>query len=722
MANFTFMHTFTNITIAKKLYSVVGIMAVLLAVQLGTLYFAVTTLSSVRAFVGSEGLWSKAQKDASYYLVKYSQTRSADDLHTFNNAMKVPLGYHKTLAELLKENPDLEYARQGALEGGTHPDDIDGMFKLFRSFDEISYIKKSIRIWAKADATVGELNVIAKKLQLEVHSSSPSKLNVDAIIKDLDSINRELAVLENDFSATLGQGARWFEDLILNLLIFIALTVGICGLVLTYLIVSGMTKGLTEISSASKRVAKRDFSARAKVFSKDEIGVLAESFNAMTEELSENIQKHIKVTQDLAVQNSFREESDRRIGNIMEALIRTTQLDFSQKLDISDKADELDAIAIGLNTMSEELEFHLEQSQLYAEKLNVAQQLAEIGSWEWDVIHNRIEWSDELYRLYGVKRENFETTYENYLLSIHPEDRDYVNEMIQIAYQNHQPFDFFHRLIRKDSEVLTIHSRGEVLLSVEGEISKMIGTAQNVTERKEIERKLKQYNIELERKNHEIEQFAYAAAHDLQEPLRSISNFTKLLGEKLEGSTDEEITTYMKLVQRGANRMSRLIFDLLEYSRVGRSLVTSSLDCNKLIAEILTDLNALIEESGAEIYVENLPTVAGYELKSVFQNLIINAIKFRKVGIAPILNISATDTGSEFLFIFKDNGIGIEKEYFERIFVIFQRLHLKTQYEGTGIGLSLTKKIIEMHGGKIWIESEFGKGSTFYFTIPKTLI
>ncbi len=717
-----FMQRFTNISIAKKLYSVVGIMTVLIAIQLGTLFFAVTTLSSVRAFVGSESLWSKAQKDASYYLLKYSQTKNADDLHAFNNAMRVPLGYHKTLAELLKENPDLEYARKGALEGGTHPDDIDGMFNLFRRFDEISYIKKSIGIWAEADATVGELNVIAKKLHLEVNSAAPSKVRIDAIIKDLDSINRELAVLENDFSATLGQGARWFEDLILNLLIFIALIVGICGLILTYLIVKGITDGLTEIANASKRVAKRDFSTRAKVFSNDEIGVLAESFNAMTEELSENIQKQIQVTQDLALQNSFRQESDRRIGNIMEALIRTTQLDFSQKLDISDKGDELDAIAIGLNTMSEELEFHLEQSQLYSEKLNVAQQLAQIGSWEWDVINNRIEWSAELYRLYGVNSDNFEADYENYLLAIHPEDRDHVNEKIQEAYKNHQPFDFFHRIIRNGNEVLTIHSRGEVILNDEGQIAKMIGTGQNVTERKEIERKLEQYNIELERKNHEIEQFAYAAAHDLQEPLRSISNFTKLLGEKLSGSTDQEITTYMKLVQRGADRMSRLIFDLLEYSRVGRSLVTSSIDCNTLIAEILTDLNALIEESGAEIHVENLPTIEGYELKSVFQNLIINAIKFRKVAIAPILNISATDTGSEFLFIFKDNGIGIEKEYFERIFVIFQRLHLKTQYEGTGIGLSLTRKIIEMHGGRIWVESEFGKGSTFYFTIPKTLI
>lgn len=224
----------------------------------------------------------------------------------------------------------------------------------------------------------------------------------------------------------------------------------------------------------------------------------------------------------------------------------------------------------------------------------------------------------------------------------------------------------------------------------------------------------------MERKNREIQQFAYAASHDLQEPLRSISNFSTLLSKKLENNPDKEINQYMNLVSGGANRMSNLIFDLLEYSRVGKDMSKSLTDCNKLVDEILTDLSAIIEESGAEINTKNLPVINCYDLKSVFQNLILNAIKFKKKDTAPIVDISATDTGKEFLFTIKDNGIGIEKEYFERIFIIFQRLHLRTEYAGTGIGLSLTRKIIEIHGGKIWVESKFGKGSTFYFTIPKS--
>jgi light-regulated signal transduction histidine kinase (bacteriophytochrome) len=249
----------------------------------------------------------------------------------------------------------------------------------------------------------------------------------------------------------------------------------------------------------------------------------------------------------------------------------------------------------------------------------------------------------------------------------------------------------------------------------------MIGTAQDVTEKTIAEQKLKQYYSELERKNSEIEQFAYAASHDLQEPLRSISNFTELLAEKLEEyPNDEEIKEYMSFISDGAGRMSNLIFDLLKYSRIGKDMTKKATDCNKLVHDILSDLTAIIKESGAIIHIEKLPIIKCYELKSVFQNLIINAIKFRKKDKVPVVNIAATDTGKEFLFTIKDNGIGIEKEYYDRIFIIFQRLHLRTQYAGTGIGLSLTKKIIEMHGGKIWVESELGKGSTFNFIIPKS--
>ena len=732
MANFYFPQWFRNVSIAKKLYFVVGIMAVLIAVELGTLYFAVHTLSSVRAFVGAEGLWSKSQKDAIYHLRKYYQTHHVEDEQAFYNFMKVPMGDHKTLLQLLKKNPDLAIARQGLIEARNHPDDIDGMIKLFRRFDNISYIHKSIKIWAEADSGIADLIPIAKKLHTEINSSSPSQNKLDEIIKEIEPINQKLTILENDFSYTLGEGARWFENIILTLLLAIAFTVEFSGLILTFFVVRGISKGLKEIMSASKRIAKRDFSVKAQVFSNDEIGLLANSFNDMAAELSNSIQKRIQANQDLESKINFIQDNEKRILSIMDALIKTTQLNFSEKLIISDKGDEIDAIAVGLNTMSEELEFHLQELKRSEEKLNDAQRLAKIGNWEMDMATNKVQWSDEMFNVYGYGNERFKVNFEKAMERMLPEDIERtkarveknVEEAIYLFHEKNTlefettPSTF--TLILPDDTRKVVQGIGKIILNTHGQVSKMAGTVQDITEQYKAEKKLNQYIIELERKNSEIQQFAYAASHDLQEPLRSISNFSKLLAKKLEKYPDKEIHHYMSLVSGGANRMSNLIFDLLEYSRVGKDMSKSVTDCDKLVHEILIDLAAIIEESGAEIHIKNLPIINCYDLKSVFQNLIINAIKFKKQGIHPIIHISAFEAEKEFLFSIKDNGIGIEKEYYNRIFIIFQRLHLRTEYEGTGIGLSLSKKIIELHGGKIWIESEFGKGSTFYFTIPKS--
>jgi PAS domain S-box-containing protein len=247
-----------------------------------------------------------------------------------------------------------------------------------------------------------------------------------------------------------------------------------------------------------------------------------------------------------------------------------------------------------------------------------------------------------------------------------------------------------------------------------------ISSYQDVSEQKSAENKIIAYSIELERQNKEIEQFAYVASHDLQEPLRTISNFSTLLTEKLDAHPDEETREYLNYINGGAKRMSRLIFDLLEYSRIGKNISKEQIDCNKLVDEVLTDLSTDIKESGAEIHAQKLPVINGYVyLKSVFQNLISNAIKFQIAGSHPVITISVADKGKEHLFSVKDNGIGIEEIYHERIFLIFQRLHTRSEYDGTGIGLSQCQKTIELHGGKIWVESELGKGSTFNFTIPK---
>jgi len=242
-----------------------------------------------------------------------------------------------------------------------------------------------------------------------------------------------------------------------------------------------------------------------------------------------------------------------------------------------------------------------------------------------------------------------------------------------------------------------------------------------IDRRTKAEKKIKNFNTELKWKNKELEQFAYITSHDLQEPLRSVTNFSMLLSQKLEQQPNAEVHEYLNFIIGGAQRMSSLIFDLLEYTRIGKDASKIQIDCNELISEVLTDISASIKESDAIIHTEKLPVVNGFiHLKLLFQNLLINAIKFRKPETNPIINISATDNGNEFVFSIKDNGIGIEKIYHQRIFLIFQRLYTRAEYEGTGIGLAQCKKIVDMHGGEIWVESEPGKGSTFNFTIPKT--
>jgi len=224
---------------------------------------------------------------------------------------------------------------------------------------------------------------------------------------------------------------------------------------------------------------------------------------------------------------------------------------------------------------------------------------------------------------------------------------------------------------------------------------------------------------ELEGKNKELEQFAYVASHDLQEPLRTTSSFTELLQEQYKGKLDEKADKYFTYIIEASDRMKLLIKNLLDYSRIGNKKEFEQVDCDKTLHEVLADLGAAINDAKADIQHRPLPVINGYptEIKQLFQNLIINAVKFQKKDVAPQIKISVEKVKDSWEFAFKDNGIGIDKEHSERIFNIFQRLHTRTEYEGSGIGLSHCKKIVELHNGKIWVESEPGEGSTFHFTI-----
>lgn len=243
----------------------------------------------------------------------------------------------------------------------------------------------------------------------------------------------------------------------------------------------------------------------------------------------------------------------------------------------------------------------------------------------------------------------------------------------------------------------------------------------DITDRIRIENEHKYFTVELERSNEELQQFAYVASHDLQEPLRMITSYLQLLDHRYGDKLDEDAHDFINYAVNGASRLRSLIVGLLEYSRVrthGNPFKT--VDLEKVIPGILKDLELQIREADAVIEYGELPLITGDEsqISRLFQNLVQNGIKFRRKGVKPHIRISSEKKGSEYIFCVKDTGIGIEKQYFERIFIIFQRLHSSDEYPGTGIGLSLCKKIVERHGGEIRVESELGEGSSFYFTIP----
>ena len=242
---------------------------------------------------------------------------------------------------------------------------------------------------------------------------------------------------------------------------------------------------------------------------------------------------------------------------------------------------------------------------------------------------------------------------------------------------------------------------------------------QSTQEEHKARRDAEQANKELERKNRELEQFAYVASHDLQEPLRTTSSFVKLFQEQFQGQLDERADKYLTYIVQSSDRMKVLITDLLEYSRIGSKKELQQVDCNVMLREVLTDIGAAINDAGALIESGELPVISGYptEIKQLFQNLTINAIKFRRPDTVPRIRISAEKNENNWKFAFADNGIGIEEQHSERIFIIFQRLHTRNEYPGSGIGLSHCKKIVELHKGKIWLESALGQGTTFYFTI-----
>ncbi len=311
------------------------------------------------------------------------------------------------------------------------------------------------------------------------------------------------------------------------------------------------------------------------------------------------------------------------------------------------------------------------------------------------------------------------------------ESRRYAKEVVlPLYFEKGVVQDVPYQMVKKNGDVIDVELSATAERNEDGEFVRSLAVLLDVTGRKRAEAELdrnadqmQQYIVNLERTNKELASFVYVASHDLQSPLRAISSLLQILQIDYQDQLDQMAHDLMERAVNATARMKELIGDLLDYTQVGQDNQSwKAVDLEDVLSGVLEDLNDLIHETGMRITYSDLPQVRGdhHQLKQLFQNLLTNGIKFRDAQ-TPTIHIEGADQSTEWQVSVSDNGIGIDPEYTERIFEIFQRLHTQTEYPGTGIGLAICKKIVELHNGRIWVESKLGEGSTFYFTFPQSI-
>jgi PAS domain S-box-containing protein len=340
------------------------------------------------------------------------------------------------------------------------------------------------------------------------------------------------------------------------------------------------------------------------------------------------------------------------------------------------------------------------------------------GYWDWHIPAHTHYMSYGWKRMLGYENDQLPTTPETWKEMIFPADLPVVMGNFEAHIQSHGKISYHNevRYYHKNGSIVWMICSGEVIeWDRTGQPIRMIGCHIDITDRKQAEENL-------QRSNHDLEQFAHVISHDLQEPLRAVSGFSQLLHQHLQAhAIDEFEQEALASITDGCDRMRHLIQDLLAYSRLDNTATSvATIDSNLVLAEVLQSLRLMIEESQAIVTHDPLPQNLSIDQTQFFQllqNLIINAIKFRR-EVPPKIHIAAISMGDRYQFSIQDNGIGIQPQYFQQIFDSFRRLHSRSQFPGTGLGLAICQKIVDRHGGRIWVDSEFGQGSIFYFSLP----
>jgi len=393
---------------------------------------------------------------------------------------------------------------------------------------------------------------------------------------------------------------------------------------------------------------------------------------------------------------------------------------YASRVPGSTAADHFVAYAVDI-TRIYELQ---EQARMQEERLRNVIEGTSAGTWEWNVVTGETVFNDHWAEMLGYTLgELGPLSIDTWLRLAHPDDLERSNELLQDHFDGKiENYDFEGRMRHKDGHWVWIHDRGKLIeRAPDGTALRVAGTHMDITQRKCDEAKILEANEELRKSNVELERFAYIASHDLQEPLRMVASFTQLLERNYSDKLDDAAREYIYFAVDGAKRMQQLIKDLLSYSRLGTEAIEeTSVDMSVVVARVVQSLQLSIDESSAEVISGRLPVVRGDsgQLYQLMQNLIANALKYHKDDHVEI-TIGSEQRDTECVFWVRDNGIGMDGQYADRIFEVFQRLHTRAEYPGTGIGLSICKRIVERHGGRIWVESTIGEGAAFFFTLER---
>jgi len=642
-------------------------MALLIAVELFTLSFMIHTLSSTRALVGAEGLWSKAEKDAVYNLTKYGYTHNEKDFQACLSHLKVPMGDHKTRMELLKPNPDLAIAREGFTEGRVHPDDIDGAIKLLTRFHSVSYLSKAIGIWTEGDKLIEQLEYLGNRLRVQVTSGVTTTDKINQTIDEIDLLNEQLTVLEDNFSFTLGEGSRWIEGLVLTILFCIAMTVEFTGLFLTISVSRAISKGIDEIVRVANNVSNADFGERAKVYSKDEIGILATSFNKMIDDLQ------MEIYEEKNTEEALRSQRD-----LYETLLKT-QSEMGEGVSITS-----------------------------AEKI--------------------VYVNDAVCNIYGYSREEI-LGMKSFLDIIPADEKAALTERLRqrISGEREQSTGET-KIMRKDGRIVNIEYTVRNLFA-DGRMQ-MISIIRDVTEKKKAEAQLQDERARAESAEiaKKIgEQFLANMSHEIRTPMNAIIGFTDVI---LKTPLNREQQQYLDAIKTSGENLLVIINDILDFSRIKSGKIPIEQREFKLshIVSLCADLmlpkaiekaikiNTRIDKNIPDSLIGD-PT----RLNQVLLNLTANAIKFTPHGEVSIEANLISDNKEDVLleFLITDTGIGIPANKLSTIFDAFTQANNDTarKYGGTGLGLAIVKQLIELQGGSVSVSSTEEKGSCFSFRI-----